>query len=173
MKKREPSSVRPLTSRVRSALFSILGDKVKGKKVLDLFAGLGTFGLEALKRGAQSVTFVDINSCMVRRIEGELKKKQWEERSQVLRGDVSRIIPLLAKRKETFDLIFIDPPYGKGLSKKVLSLPSLKEILLPSSLIILREFWRETTPPPEGFLLLQRRKYGEMVVSFLSLRNSF
>ncbi|WP_424975835.1 16S rRNA (guanine(966)-N(2))-methyltransferase RsmD [Dinoroseobacter sp. S124A] len=156
--------LRPTPDRVREALFSSLtsgayGDPITGARVLDLFAGTGALGLEALSRGAAEVTFVE---------NGRVAQGLLRENIATLRvADQTTLIGRDAVKRPShpvapFDLVFLDPPYGKGLGARALSVPGW---IAPGALIV----WEENAPqtPPEGFTLLEHRRYGDTHVTLL------
>jgi len=163
--------VRPITSRVKSAIFSILGEKIKGKEILDLFAGLGTLGIEALKRGAEKVVFIEIVPGYAEKIKDGLQKQGFYDKGKVIKGDARKWIRRLVKEGEKFDIVFLDPPYGSGLGRKVLEAENFPQLLNENATVILREFWRETEgkEAPHSLKVKEKRKYGEMVITFLTL----
>ena len=161
--------VRPMTERTRKALFDILGPRVRGARVLDLFSGTGALGLEALSRGAEEVVFAEGSSRMVRVILENLKRSGFREKARVLRVQLPRELYRLPKGP--YDLIFITPPYGTGLGRETLA--RLKAPLLAEEgLIMLEErkqegFSAENTP----WKLIETRRYGETVLYFLGKRD--
>jgi len=159
--------LRPTADRVRESIFNVLAggalgdDPVPGARVLDLFAGTGALGLEALSRGATHATFVENGSKALALIRENVEKCRAETLSKTFRRDATRIGPAL----ETFTLVFLDPPYGKGLGLKALEAARAGGWLAPGALIV----WEEAAPmpPPEGFTPLDTRRYGDMHVTFL------
>jgi 16S rRNA (guanine966-N2)-methyltransferase len=142
---------RPTTDRVRESLFGILQTVIGDSRVLDLFAGSGALGMEALSRGAMSCTFVDQNRGAVRAIEGNLKKTGLTGGNVVLR----EVLAYLKGERATYDLIFADPPYADGVSD------------LAADLIAL-EGW-ERWLSEDGFLVVEREAAGELPVCDLEL----
>ena len=110
--------IRPTIDRVRESIFNIIAAEVAGAKVLDLFAGTGAMGLEALSRGAQFCCFVDQGEEAVRLIRENVQLCAAQERSRIIQGPAASAIRRLGSENELFDLIFMDPPYGKGLHRK-------------------------------------------------------
>lgn len=111
---------RPTADRIKESLFSILGASVLDKSVLDIFAGTGALGLEALSRGARSAVFIDRATGDI--IEGNAAHTKLSERSKIFRGDVFAVLKKLSASGERFDLVFLDPPYKKGLAERALIL---------------------------------------------------
>ena len=115
--------IRPTQDQVRQALFNILGDRVEGARVLDLFSGSGALGIEALSRGAAHVTFVDRSGFSIRAIEANLRalvRTAGGGQVSLIRADAVTTIQKLAKQEAIFDLIFMDPPYSLDLARKTL-----------------------------------------------------
>lgn len=154
--------LRPTPERVRETLFNWLTAHVGGARVLDLFAGTGALGLEALSRGAARVAFVDDGTAARALLRRNIELMQAMGVTDVWRRDATRMGP---NRGAGFDLIFLDPPYGKGLGEA--SLASCREggWIAPGALVV----WEEGTVPlvPEGFDLLDQRKYGDTLVTIL------
>ncbi len=160
---------RPITDRVKEALFNILGSDVVDTTVLDLFGGTGSVGIEALSRGARSVTFVEINSQALEVIKDNLVRTHLNDKAIVLRDDAFRF---LEKSQECFDIIFIAPPQYKGLWDKALKqLDSNPAIIQEDGLIIVQ------IDPIEYKLIelislieIEQRKYGKTLIVFYELK---
>jgi 16S rRNA (guanine966-N2)-methyltransferase len=158
--------LRPTSDRVREAIFNLLvnahGNPVSGARVLDLFAGTGALGLEALSRGAAQVTFVDDGSKALALIRANVAKMHAEAEAQVIRQDVRRLGP---NPGSGHGLVFLDPPYGKGLGEQALAAAVKGGWLAPVAMVV----WEEGTAPPvpEGFALADQRKYGDTIVTLL------
>ena len=158
--------LRPTTDRVRESLFNVLmggkfDDPITGATVLDLFAGTGALGLEALSRGADHVTFVDDGRVAQRLIRENIAKVRRKEDTTLISRDATRIGPI--ERPAT--LVFLDPPYGKNLGAKALDAAMANNCIAAGALVV----WEESTPQsaPEGFVLLDQRKYGDTHITFL------
>ena len=121
-------SIRPTSSKLRETLFNICQHKIKNSIFLDLFAGTGAIGLEALSRGAAKVIFVDHNKTALRYIRKNLISLEFQNKAQVIYGDVINIIHKLHKSNTQFDIIYIDPPYGKIINKAPYSSHILKTL---------------------------------------------
>ncbi len=159
--------LRPTSDRVREAIFNLLmngphGNPVEGARVLDLFAGTGALGLEALSRGAAQVTFVDDGTAARALLRANIDKMQAMGTTDVWRRDATSMGP---NRGPGYSLAFLDPPYGQRLGERALA--SLVEggWLVSGALVV----WEENTAPlsPEGFTLLDQRRYGDTVVTLL------
>ncbi|TJY43233.1 16S rRNA (guanine(966)-N(2))-methyltransferase RsmD [Cohnella pontilimi] len=106
------NTTRPTTDKVKEALFSIIGPYFDGDRVLDLFAGTGGLGIEALSRGAGSAVFIDANQRSVEVVRRNLEATKFGDRAEVYRNDARKAVKLLEKKGEPFDLLFLDPPYA-------------------------------------------------------------
>lgn len=163
--------IRPASDKVRGAIFNILVSTFEGYKILDLFAGTGALGIEALSRGAKKVVFVENSPFALKILQKNIMLCKYEERSEIIKTSVERALKHLAKRSEQFDYIFLDPPYEKGMVEKILKMLSQLKILKEDGTIILKHSGRELPLEEYGNLtLLKQRKYGSEFVSFFSLR---
>ena len=158
---------RPTADRVKEALFSILGDLVINSNFLDLFAGTGNVGIEALSRGSDRAVFVERDRRAAAAIAQNIKATGFECKSLLMVKDIYSAITELGQIGQPFDLIFLDPPYGLGYEIPVItSLLELK-IVSPSGLIIAETSKRETLPPDiYGKALLRQERYGDTMLSF-------
>jgi 16S rRNA (guanine966-N2)-methyltransferase len=159
--------MRPTASKVRQAIFDVIGSAVRGSTVLDLFAGGGTLGLEALSRGARAALFVDSHPAALKLIHRNMVRLGFEERCRVIRGDAPRVVRTLGGRDERFDIVFLDPPYDRGLVEITLRAISRHEVLAPGGLVVVERSRREGLGTHALRLLLERR-YGDTVVSYLT-----
>jgi 16S rRNA (guanine966-N2)-methyltransferase len=150
---------------VRQSLFDTLGQRCDGLRVLDLFAGTGALGLEALSRGALAATLVDDdeNACAVAlRNAGSLG---YGERCRVVREDVFRAVPRL---DGPYDLIFSDPPYAARATQRILDLLARDRLLAEGGRAVLEKDRREPLPQvPVGLRLVEERRYGDTVLLFV------
>lgn len=159
--------LRPTSDRVREAMFNLLcngahGNPVPGARVLDLFAGTGALGLEALSRGAARVAFVDDGAVARALLRRNIEKMRAMGVTDVWRRDATR---LGQNRGEGYGLVFLDPPYGKGLGEAALASAIEGGWLAPGAVIV----WEESVAPvvPGGFDMLDQRKYGDTLVTML------
>lgn len=158
---------RPMTDRTKETLFNILGSLVDGKHVLDLYAGSGSLGLEALSRGALSATFVDQADWAVRCIEKNLTELGLSQKGEILQGEVLRTIGRLEKKGKKFSLIFVDPPFLKGLVKKTLNRLEQSDIVAPFAQIVVGHTRLEALPESfQSFNLTRTKKIGQACLSF-------
>jgi 16S rRNA (guanine966-N2)-methyltransferase len=159
-----PGGTRPLADRAREGLFSSLGEAVAGAAVLDLFAGTGAVGIEALSRGAARAVFVDSSSEAVRAIRENLKRTKFAERAEVVRRDVPRALRSDLGR---FDVIFLDPPYaleGPALDAILADLAAL-HVVSPGGLVVLTREIKSSMPViPLDWASDRRLSYGDAAV---------
>ena len=162
-------AIRPTADRLREALFNILthsyGDAVEGARVLDLFAGTGALGLEALSRGAAFVLFVDDGAEARALIRGNVEALGLGGTTKIFRRDATRLGA--AHPVEPFGLAFLDPPYGKGLAEKALASAREGGWLVPGALAVVEEAADAEFAAPEGFAELERRDYDDTRFIFL------
>lgn len=158
--------IRPTSDRVREAIFDILGPAWTFQRVLDLFAGTGSLGIEALSRGAEEAVFVEQGKGALTVLKGNLKALGLKSRAWVLPLIAKRGIAVLGERGEVFDLIFMDPPYGKDVVGKTLEEIVRGGILAPAGIIVAEHATRDRILPPLGLTLSQQRRYGDTTVSF-------
>ena len=157
----EGEQVRPTTNMVKETLFNILQFSVEGRRFLDLFAGSGQIGLEALSRGAREAVFVDASRDSIRVVEKNLKAAGFQDRARVVPGDFRGF---LRGERGRFDLAYIDPPYEAGLLSEALALTAEK--MAPGGVIVCEHGSREQ--PPEGagrFALSKIHRYGRTALS--------
>jgi 16S rRNA (guanine966-N2)-methyltransferase len=164
----DPSAhLRPTSDRVREAIFNLLeggrfGDPVAGARVLDLFAGTGALSLEALSRGAAEALLVEDGRAAQRLIRDNLARAGRSTQARLLSADATALPP---NARPPFTLVFLDPPYGKGLGQKALASALNGGWLAPGGVVV----WEEAAPmmPLPGLSLLDRRTYGGTVVTLL------
>lgn len=160
--------IRPTSDRVREALFSILGEqRVRDARVLDLFAGTGSFGLDALSRGAEQVVFVDGFPQSLMLVKQNLHACFGNSRAQALRLDLGKSSSYESLKKQYaalagFDVIFLDPPYEKKLAETALTMIEKTGLVAEDGVVIAEERWNVELPHQIGSLELQlNRRYGE------------
>lgn len=162
--------LRPTSDRVREALFSILGD-VTGLSVMDLFAGTGALGIEALSRGAARAVFVECDRATSRLIRTNLQSTGLAAKASVRELTLPASLPALAVDGSPFDLILIDAPYEGSARDETLAHPALPTLLAPGGCIVVEHDVRR--PPPRelaGFALTDLRRYGSTGLVFLEHR---
>lgn len=158
--------IRPTQDKVREAIFNLLGD-ISGKEMLELFAGSGAFGIEALSRGAGHVTFVDNNFRCAATIRANIESLGIDmARYDIIRANALRALPALAKKNGRFDIIFLDPPYYQDLAKKCLINMDACDILSPIGLVLVEHFKKDIIQSDLKTLILrEERRYGDVVIS--------
>ncbi len=161
---------RPLADRVKQALFGILAPDLAGASVLDLFAGSGAGGIEALSRGAASAVFVERDHRAVRVIAENLRRAALEPGSTVVRRDVLSWLAGAARDDAAtgarYDLVLIDPPYADTLAL-VSVLERIGPIVREGGIVVAKHFWRDAPPPVVGLLASERqRRFGETALTF-------
>ncbi|MRX50623.1 16S rRNA (guanine(966)-N(2))-methyltransferase RsmD [Paracoccus sp. S-4012] len=159
--------LRPTSDRVRVAVFNLLlngghGDPVTGARVLDLFAGTGALGLEALSRGAARVAFVEEGAAGRALLRRNIELARAQGVTDVWRRDATDLGP---NRGTGYGLVFLDPPYGQGLGERALASAQAGGWLAPGAMVV----WEEGAAPaiPGGFDLLDQRRYGDTLVTLL------
>ena len=156
--------LRPTSDRVRESLFSALThlDVIEDAVVLDLFAGTGALGLEALSRGAAHVSFVENGRVARGLISENIALTQTGARTKLINRDATR---LGGNTQSLATLVFMDPPYGKGMGQRALSAVTSEGWLAPGAFVV----WEEAMPmePPPGFTLEDQRRYGDTHITFL------
>jgi 16S rRNA (guanine966-N2)-methyltransferase len=162
-------AVRPTTDRLREALFNILahsfGDPVTGARVLDLFAGTGALGIEAISRGADYALFVDEGVEARALLRDNVESLGLGGVTRIFRRDATRLGP--AHPLEPFSLAFLDPPYGKALAEKSLTSTRDGGWLIPEALVVVEEAADAAFKAPDGFIELERRRYDDTEFIFL------
>jgi len=161
-----PKSVRPTQQKVRKAIFDILGQEIKESRFLELFAGSGAVGIEALSNGAQEVVFVENNrNCLRVLMENieDLRISNYE----VLSIDSIRVIERFHAQGKTFNIIFLDPPYFKDLAQKTLQTISMCDILVNPGIIIVEHHKKDILDKQfSDITFFKQRRYGEKCLSF-------
>ncbi len=146
-------------------LFDLVGVRVEGASVLDLFAGLGTVGLEALSRGADRAVFVECDAGLCRLLSANLREARCAERGEVVCLDVVRGIRVLRARDEAFTLVFVDPPYGANVAESVLHCLAESSVLAPGAVVAVEHSRREGISEQQALRLSWRRRLGYTVLS--------
>jgi 16S rRNA (guanine966-N2)-methyltransferase len=166
------AAIRPTADRLRESLFNVLahayGDPVTGARVLDLFAGTGALGLEAVSRGAAFALFVDDGAEARALIRANVEQLGLGGVTRVFRRDATRLGPV--HPVEPFSLVFADPPYGRGLAEKALAAARDGGWLAPDAFIVVEEAMDAKFAAPEGFEESERRSYDDSELIFLRYR---
>lgn len=176
--------VRPTSGKIREALFNILGKSVSHQKWLDLYAGAGSVGLEALSRGAEEVWFVEQDPAVASGLRESLRRLGWEKRGRIITSSVMKFLTrfrlpagsepsrqYLPRRgllpPPSFDVVFLDPPYRERELSAVLGRLSRTSLLGSQSLVIVQHHKKSPLPPMvEGLRVVRERRYGETVLTF-------
>ena len=161
---------RPTLGRVKEALFSMLGDQVIAAEVLDLFAGSGSLGIEALSRGAKNVVFIDNNPKCVRIIRKNLNKFELDVKGSAYVRDACKTINFLANQNKKFDIVLMDPPYNTDNTEeleKIINNPHLKDILNSGAVLVIEHSKRNTLPCPniKELCPVKSKRYGDTVLA--------
>lgn len=156
-------ATRPITDRVKETLFAILGERVLDARVVDLYAGSGAIGIEALSRGAATVDFVEHGRQALAALRANLERTGLAPDASVHSVEVERF--LAAKERGPWDLAILDPPYD--LSGIVAPLRAVLPHLAPGATVVLKHFWRTGPPQVEGIVVARRRRFGETMLTFL------
>lgn len=162
------NAIRPTTDRAREAVFNVLAhryaDHLDGARVLDLFAGTGALGLEALSRGASYAVFIEESAEGRGLIRTNVEAFGLSGRTKIFRRDATKLGE--AGTLQPFDLVFADPPYGKGLGELALDAARDGGWLKPGALCLVEEAASTPFQPPAGFTLDERRDYGDTTIAF-------
>ena len=165
---KSPSScvARPTKDKVREAVFSMIAGRIEDSRVLDLFAGSGAYGLEAISRGAASCLFVEDHPECVSAIRENVENLRVAHRAEISRMDAVECLEDLGKKGEKFDIVFSDPPYGMGVSKNILIMIERYDILSASGLLIAEHGSKEGVPESQGVVSIYKQKsYGITSIS--------
>ena len=158
------TATRPISDRVKETLFAIFADRVPDARVLDLYAGSGAVGIEALSRGAAHVEFVELDRFALAAIRENLERTGLEERGSVHQRDVLQY--LAGPAEDRFDLVMLDPPYSE---RAILApLEGLLGRLAPGAMVVIKHHWRTSIPTPRGLTTWRQRRFGETTLTFLA-----
>ena len=162
------TDIRPTADRLRESIFNILSHRESGKIVLDLFAGTGAFGIEALSRGAESAVFVDNHMGSTKLIRRNLITCGLEKRARIIKWDITRNLNCLKPMRASFDLIFMDPPYAGRMIKPALHHLHGSRAMADGAWIIVEHANSEPIPDPlPDMVFFDQRRYGKTLVSIL------
>jgi len=163
------STTRPTTDKVKEALFNMIGPYFDGGIGLDLFAGSGGLGVEALSRGLEKVIFIDRESKAIQVIHENIKSCMFEEKAEVFRNDADRALKALIKREIYFDYIFLDPPYKKQQLVSLMEKMDKYDLVRPNGTIVCEHSFDVELPLTVGrFTQIKHEKYGIIAVSIYS-----
>jgi 16S rRNA (guanine(966)-N(2))-methyltransferase RsmD len=160
--------IRPTADRIKKSLFDILRP-VTGKFFLDLFAGSGNVGLEALSQGARHSVFVEKDIRLVKAIRAALDGFRYDQRAEVIAADVGRGLRNLVQRGERFDIVFADPPYDMDLAGQTLRWLETGDVLKENGMVVLQHSVREKLEetPDRALVIADQRQYGDTMLTFL------
>lgn len=165
-----PAGIRPTQDNVRKAVFDILGD-ISSLSFLELFAGSGSVGFEALSRGARPVVFVDSQSACVRVLNRSIEALNARDACFVIGQDVSRAVQGLHRSGKKFDIVFLDPPYYADTAKNVLKTLEACDIVAPTGLVIVQHFRKDLLPLETAlFIQFKQSRCGDTTLSFFRTR---
>ena len=154
---------RPITDRVKETLFAILGERVPDARVLDLYAGSGAIGIEALSRGAASATFVEHARPALVALRTNLERTHLADFAVIQPIEVDRFLGAAGGGR--WDLAFFDPPYE--VRAIVAPLRAVEPLLAPDAMVVVKHFWRTEVPEVAGLQPVRQRRFGETMLSFL------
>lgn len=165
----EGTETRPTLDRVKEPLFSIIQMHIKDARVLDLFAGSGALGLEALSRGAKSAVFSDISEKAINVIKQNAEKTKLAEKAVVFKGSYEDILKQMKNENKEFDLIFLDPPYKSGLLEDAIKKILEYNLLVKEGIIIVETDMESELQKLQniGLYIKDIRKYGRVILLFL------
>lgn len=158
---------RPTADRVKEALFNIIASHVAGARVLDLFAGTGGLGIEALSRGAASACFVEKSPKAAAVLRANVAHTDFQDEARIVAADVFRALPRLAREGELFDLAFIDPPYDDALGARAVQALGALRLLSPDGLAVVEHAADKDMPERiENLVKIRSARYGGTVLTF-------
>ena len=157
--------IRITTDRLKESLFNSIGP-LEGVRFLDLFAGTGNVGIEAMSRGADVVVSVEQRRRHAEAIRNNIQRCGFEEGFEIIVAPVEKAVPLLLNRRECFEIIFADPPYEKGYADKILHIPGMDQLLAEEGLFIVEHSVREECIHGGAFQLTEQRRYGDTALTF-------
>ena len=159
---------RPTADRVKESIFNILEGEIEEKEVLDLFAGTGNLGIEAISRGAKKVTFVDSSTWSAKTIKKNLEDLGCLGCAEILKLDYKKAIQKLAQKGRKFDIVFADPPYLLGYPQKTIDCLKKEKILNRNALLIIEYHKKEGLKlNSSGLIELKQKKFGDTLISIL------
>ncbi len=161
------ASMRPTSDLVRKAIFDTLQGTLEDRSVLDIFAGTGALGFEAVSSGARQVVWIESDHSQVRSIERTLASFKLEDRCRVIESDALAALKKLGLRKERYDLIFLDPPYHSGLGVRAVRLIAELELLSSEAIVVLETHKTEDPPDMIGILkTVKIKRHGDTKITF-------
>lgn len=165
----EGLDTRPTGARVKESLFNIISNDLYDADFLDLFAGSGAMGIEALSRGAKSAVFIDLSDESIKAVKRNLEFTRLTDKASVIKSDV---VSAINSVKSKFDIIFMDPPYSKGLTQKTLDAIAKAEILKENGFIIAEQAIDEEVPNVKGLKVFRIKEYRISKMTFIEYENT-
>ncbi|MFQ5638322.1 MAG: 16S rRNA (guanine(966)-N(2))-methyltransferase RsmD [bacterium] len=158
--------IRPTSDRTKELIFNVLRDQVKNSVVLDIFAGSGSLGIEALSRGALRAIFIDNNQQAIKILLKNLTMTQFQDRAEILNNLATKALRRLAHSKSQFSVIFADPPYKTSLAEETLNTIDTSSFLVKDGWFILEHHFKQRFPKTKHLTLETVKQQGETSVSF-------
>lgn len=163
------TAIRPTADRIKESVFNILGRGLEAKRVLDLFAGTGALGIEALSRGAAWALFVDRSTTARMTIVRNIRSLGLQDRTRVIQWDIMKNLNFLLWERQPFDLVFMDPPYATNAVTPTLAALSDCRMLAPGARVVIEHGVGEPIEQhPDKLVLADQRRFGKTVVSFMN-----
>ena len=167
------TKTRPTADRIREAIFNILAYQIQETTVLDLFAGTGAFGIEALSRGAESVVFIDIDNDSIRVLQENIKTLALESMTRIIRWNLTRDLNCLGSVQSAVNLVFMDPPYNKNMvDPTLLNLHSSQSMEKGARIVVEHSYLEPVLKRRLPYDISDQRRYGKTLVSFLNYKES-
>lgn len=167
------NTTRPTTDKVKEAMFNMIGPYFDGGVALDLFAGSGGLGIEALSRGIEKVIFIDRDAKAIQTINENIKACQLEDQTEVYRNDAERALKALIKREMAFDFIFLDPPYKLQQLVKLMEKMHEHSLVKQGGVIVCEHSFDVELPQSVGvFTQIKHEQYGIIAISIFTNSNS-
>lgn len=166
-----PPGVRPTSSRAKELLFQLLMSDLPDARVLDLFAGTGALGIEAIARGARGAVFVEKDRRALAAIRSNLKACRFEERAKVVPGDVLKLLRQPVRLDPPFGIILADPPYADPVFQDVMNAIREGNLLAPEGVVMFEAATRSILTMPEGWTETDTREVGDTTLHFFGLED--
>lgn len=164
--------LRPTSSKVREALFDILRNRIKGKSFVDLYAGTGTVGFEAISRGGEETIFVEENEALVNELKKNAVRLEFHDRVSIIKGRANEFLKKSSSEGKSYDIFFMDPPYYSEEIGKILPVIARGDLLKEDGIVVVEHFHKRRLPEKIGILELQRTyRYGDTSLTFYRKAN--
>ena len=163
-------NIRPTSDRLRESIFNIIGADIAGHNIVDIFAGTGAMGIEALSRGAEHAVFIDKHYPALEAVRANVNPLEAARHWDIIRWDAGLNLRCLAALDLRFGFAFIDPPYNRGYADRALKHLAASNAMAPGGLVVLEHHHRESfSLPDKGMSLQDQRRYGKTLVTFLGI----